>query len=76
MAYSRTLYYFCCHLLHVCKDELAGGALSKVGSTNTPISAFSYALISAPARTPAPFEGTYTDVNLQKATKLALNLFI
>ena len=62
------------------KDELAGGAPrapTKGSGIPTPISAASRALTPAPAPTFAPgLPGLYTDMDLQRATKLALKLFV
>ena len=55
------------------EDELAGGAPTDGSVTSAPTPAISRAPIPAPAPAPAPPGGTYTDVDLQKATKLALN---
>ena len=63
------------------ENELAGslpGALTE--SSNTPTSSppvfRAQTPTDAPALTPAPPRGTYTNVDLQKATKLALKLFV
>ena len=63
------------------EDELAGGppgAPTEGSNTPTPSPPVSRAQTpaDAPAPTPAPLRGTYTNVNLQRATKLALELFI
>ena len=63
------------------EDELARGlpeALTKSSNTPTPSPHISRAqtLADAPAPTSAPPRGMYTDVDLQKATKLAPELFI
>ena len=63
------------------KDELAGGAHTKSSGTPIPIPAASRAPTPARApafaRVPAPGPpGNYTDEDLQKATKLALDSFI
>ena len=63
------------------EDELAGGlpgAPTKGSNTSTPSPPVSRAQTpaDAPAPTPAPSSGTYTDVDLQKATKLALESFV
>lgn len=70
------------------KDELAGGApWAPTKSNSTPISipAASWAPTPTPTQTPAPTQafaqapgppGLYMDADLQKATKLALDLFV
>ena len=60
------------------KDELAGGASRAAtdgNGTPSPTSATSRALTYAPAPAPGP-TGMYIDVNLQRATKLVLELFV
>ena len=63
----------------------AWGAPTKDSGTPTPISIVFYAptptptQVPAPAQTPAPIPsppGLYTDANLQRGTKLALQLFV
>ena len=59
------------------KDELAGGAPSEDSGTPTPTLAASKAPTPAPAPASAPGPpGKYTDEDLQRATKLTLELFI
>ena len=63
------------------KDELARGspgALTKDSNIPTPFPAISQAQTPTftPAPAPAPLNSTYTNVDLQKAVKLALELFI
>ena len=63
------------------EDELVGGppeALTKGSNTLTLFLAVSWAQTpaNALAPTPAPLRGTYTDIYMQRATKLALKLFI
>ena len=59
------------------KDELAGGVSSEGGGIPTLTSTTSKALTPAlvPASTLGP-PGKYTDEDLQRATKLALELFV
>ena len=69
-----------CNLLLGGENELAGGppgASTKGSNTLTPSPSVFPAQTpaDAPAPTPAPPRGTYTDVDLQKATKLALESF-
>ena len=63
------------------KDELAGGLPgAPTKSNNTPTSSppisWAQTPADAPTSTSAPPRSTYTDADLQKATKLALELFI
>ena len=63
------------------EDELVRApprAPTKGNNTPTSSSAVSRAQTPAPtsAPTPAPFRGIYTDMDLQRATKLARELFI
>ena len=69
------------------EDELAGdapGAHIKGSGTPTPTSAISSAPTPAPAQAPAPVQtltlvpgpGPYMDADIQRATKLALELFV
>lgn len=65
----------CYNLASIGKDELAKRAHIKGNSTFTSASA----QVPAPAQTPAlalSLLGIYTDVNLQRATKLVLKMFI
>ena len=66
-----------CNLPPAGKDELAGGAPSKGSGTSTPTSAAFRALTPAlaPASALSP-PGKYTDKDLQRATKLALESFV
>lgn len=76
MVSLRIYYSFCCNFPPAKKYELAGRALTKNSNTNTPIPAIFCA--PNPVFTPALalFENIYTNIDLQKATKLALDLFI
>ena len=63
------------------EDELVRGppgALTKGSNTSTSSPPISW--VQTPtdilALTPTPFRGTYTNVDLQRATKLALELFV
>lgn len=61
------------------KDKLTGKTPSKSSDTPTSTSIISCASISAPTQNPAPAPsqlGMYTNVDLQRATKLALELFV
>ena len=63
------------------EDKLAGGlpgAPTKGSNTSTLSPPISWVQTPAdtPGPTPAPLRGTYTDVDLQKATKLALESFV
>ena len=57
------------------KDELAGGAPTNVSGTLVPTPAVSQAPTLASAFAPGP-PGRYTDEDLQRATKLALESFV
>ena len=60
------------------EDELAGdvpGAPTEGSGTHTPTPAASRAPTPAPAPAPGP-PGRYTDEDLQRATKLALDSFV
>ena len=70
-----------CNLPPGGEDKLAGsppGAPTEGSNTPTPSPPVSWAQTpaDAPAPTPAPPRGTYTDADLQRATKLALDSFI
>ena len=63
------------------EDELAGGlpGASTEGSnilTPSPPVSWAQTLVDTPAPTLVPLRGTYTDVNLQRAIKLALESFV
>ena len=63
------------------EDEFAGGpsgAPTKGSNTHTPSPPVSWAQTPADAQVPPPaiYSGMYTDADLQRATKLALKLFI
>ena len=61
------------------KDELAGGVPFEGSGTPTPTPAASRAPTPAPAQYSAPAPGppgVYTNVDLQKATRLALKSFV
>ena len=85
MAGSHT----CCNSLFKGKDELAGEAPTNGSHTSTPAVSWAQtpaltevpmpAQTLAPAQTPAPAPGPpgrYTDKDLQRATKLALESFV
>lgn len=79
MARPQTYQSFCYNSLPTYKDELPGGtsgALIKNNSTfaSTPIPAVSR--IPTLALAPVPPGGTYTNMNLQRTTKLALDSFV
>ena len=57
------------------EDGLAGGAPSEGSGTPTPTPAASRVPTPAPASAPGP-PGKYTDEDLQRATKLALESFV
>lgn len=81
MAGSRTCCSPHCNPLPASKNELAKAALGAPtdgSSIPAPISILiiSCTPISAPAPSQAPSISTYTNVNLQKPTKLALKLFV
>ena len=57
------------------KDELAGGVPTDVSGTLVPTPAVSQASTLASASAPGPSE-RYTDEDLQRAIKLALELFV
>ena len=81
MAGPRTCHSPRCNPLPSSKDKFAGGppgAPTKGSNTPTPSPPVSRAQTpaDAPAPTPAPPSGTYTDVDLQRATKLALESFV
>ena len=62
------------------EDELAGGPPeAPTEGSNTPTPSLPVSRVqtpaNAPAPTPAPLRGTYTDEDLQRATKLALESF-
>lgn len=66
----------------ISKNELAEdapGAPTEGSSTPTPSPAISPALTPVPAQAPTPapgLPGMYTNIDLQKATRLALELFV
>lgn len=80
MARSRTHWSLCRNPLPAGEDKLAGGVFTEgIGTpAYTPTPVIFYAPTSAPTPTPAPAppKDTYTDVNLQQATKLALDSFV
>ena len=81
MTGTRTRRSFCRNLSLGRKDEFAGGpsgALTKSSNTPTLSPAISWVQIPAPPPAPIPtsLRNMYTNLNLQKTTKLALELFI
>lgn len=80
MTSSRTCRSFCRNFLPTGKNKLASGAFTKSRSTNTPIVIifylFTLALAPALALAPTFFRGMYTNINLEKATKWVLKLFV
>ena len=81
MAGPRTHRSFCHNPPPGDENELAGGptgAFTKGSNTSTPSPPVSRAQTPADALAPtsAPLRGMYTDTDLQRATKLALELFI
>lgn len=71
--------YICRSPAVVGEDKLAGSISTKDNNTLIPSLATSRALITAPAKahspTPDP-QGIYTNIDLQRATKLALKFFL
>ena len=75
MARPRTQH----NLLPAGKNELAGGALFEASDTLIPTPSASHAPSLTPAQDPTPAPGPpgmYTNVDLQRATRLALKLFV
>ena len=78
MARSRVRRSPCFNPPPTGNDELAGGApgaLTNGSGIFTPTTATSCTPTPTPAPVPGP-TGMYTDVDLQRATKLALELFV
>lgn len=66
--------HICCSFYQnssISKDEFTGKTLTKSSGTFTPIFVIFCALTTAPGS-----PGTYTNIDLQRAIKLALELFI
>ena len=81
MAGPRTRHSLCRNPPPGNEDELVGGppgALTKGSNTSTPSPPVSWTQtpVDTPTTIPASSRGMYTDANLQRATKLALELFI
>lgn len=74
-----TRLYTCCYLAFVGKDELAATACTEGSGTLSPTPTVCSNPTFTPAQTPISALGLlnmFTDMNLQKATKLALELFV
>ena len=81
MAGPQTRQSLCYNPPTVSKDKLSESALGAATNGNgisapNSIPAVSYSLIPAPAPALAPQRDTYTNVNLEKVTKLALKSFV
>ena len=79
MADPRTCRSFRCNPSPGGENEFIGGLLgasTKDSNTPTPSLTIFQAQTHTPAPTPASLGGTYTNVDLQRATKLALESFV
>lgn len=76
MASLHTCRNFCHNFSLASKDELAGKAFTKDSGTNTPILVIFYFFTPTFALVLASLRDLYTNVNLQKAIKLAFKLFV